>query len=350
MLDVSVSCDEKNLYQEYTLNSSRYVCTEEDGWLRLSYPSSVLGYCHEKVWGTIAKTSDTTDSYMCDSLGWRKATVQDVHGKCTTDVAYKVVEFDSVKYMCLPSRSWRKETTVDSALGFCTKALDDSAKIYNDNFYRCSRGEWIRVDNYDYLGTCNNMTVWDSVHVGSLVYVCNEWPSWQLQEYAGEYGLCTMDNLGAVVNGSFGVRICKKGYHSNMAWEPANAIEAEVGYCADDTTFAVVTDSLCYYCNSGTWKTGTCQLSDYIGDCSSRAAGVIDTVYKGVEYVCDTSASLLGWHKMTAIDSLYGYCRTAIIGKTYDYTDSTSLVCNKVSSEKKWVEVAKDTTSASAED
>lgn len=331
IFDVDEPCTEKTLYKEYVMNGNRFACTE-DGWVKLSYPSSILGYCHEEVEGSIGY-ADSTHTYICEDGSWRVAYVNEVFGKCSTNVVDKVIEFNMRKYICMDS-SWFEETTVDSALGFCTTDLRDSAKIYGNSHYLCTKNGWSYVESWDYLGNCDSTTMWDSVMVGTQVYMCNGNLVWQTQYYSDKIGLCTEENRGTVKKLDSYSYICKKP--RLWEWKSASAIEVLFGGCEFEKDYrTIVTDSVIYECDRYGWDSRDAVLSDFIGTCTSKTGTVTDTVYKGVEYICDTTANTNGWFTPTALDSAYGYCRTALLGEVKPLSDTTEAVCEKYSSYKK---------------
>lgn len=324
IFDVDEPCTEKTLYKEYTLNGNRFACTE-DGWIKLSYPGSILGYCHKEVDGSIGHT-DSLHTYICRDNAWAEAYVEDVLGKCSTNVKDDIVEFNSTKYMC-NGQSWRKETTVDSALGFCTAAMQDSVRIFSSRHYLCSNYEWYHVDSKNYLGKCDSTTMWDTVMVGLVVYVCNGLLTWQEQTYSNTVGPCTDNNIGEI-KPYFGKDYICKRYSRTWEWELCSVYESMFGLCESSSDYrTIVTDSLVYRCTSSGWSSRAPTLEDYIGTCTSKTGEVIDTTYDGVEYICDTTSYNQGWFTPTPLDSAYGYCRTALLGEVHALSDTTEVVC-----------------------
>ena len=273
--DAGEKCTKAELYNEYVLNSTRYVCLDS-GWVELKFPASVLGYCREKFYGKVAKTDEDV-SYTCDSTGWRKTVVEDVYGECEEDKVYKTYEYDGRKWLCDSTLSWRVANEHEQAMGFCVPSLFDSVRTYNGLFHKCNSvfRYWETVKAVDYLKTCDESTMWDTVQVDSTVYMCNGNQEWQILFNGLAYGLCTDKNLGETKYDEDTKKYYMCGQYSGLSldntrnivtwsWELTIPAGVELGLCAYDTTYYAPLDGSCYLCSRSFWQSTTLSLDECV--------------------------------------------------------------------------------------
>ena len=120
--------------------------------------------------------------------------------------------------------------------------------------------------------------------------------------------------------------------NSNYSWVTLKSWEYEFGECPSNNTKRITKQAPngdYYYCNKGLWSRAS--LEYFIGTCSKRSEVVKDTVFNGVEYICDSSQ--VGdndeWHRMTAADSAGGFCNRALVGKMMAF-DDTVYACASI--------------------
>lgn len=273
--DAGEKCTKAELYNEYVLNSTRYVCLDS-GWVELKFPASVLGYCREKFYGKVAKTDENV-SYTCDSTGWRHTLIEDVYGECVEDSVYKVVEFNGKKWMCHSSLEWYLGNDQEQAMGFCTKDLFDSVRTYSGEFYRCGSAfeSWSWEYATEHLPKCDKSRMWDTITIDSTVYMCNGDLEWQYVNMGYVYGPCTDDNLGEIQydESEREYYMCVKHSANSIdnkkkiatwSWQLTLPAARELGLCQYDTTYYKVAGDACYRCENSYWSL----FSNFADDCS----------------------------------------------------------------------------------
>ena len=342
IFDTDEKCTEDNIDQEYVWNNVRYACLKS-GMTRLSYPESEFGLCRPVNDGKIVKTEDG-GAYICDSISWRTASIDDLYGVCDEENYSKVVQYKSSDYVCRKNKVWNSMTSLEKQVGLCNdstkdKVVQDTATEYK---YKCVGETWQEMKLYDALGECPSQNLGDSVSYGKKMYLCK--PSgWHavsdMERRLGRY--CTDKTLGDMMEYSdptlitpngITTYICKNTSTYDYQWTNASTIELEVGYCPQDTSFIAEGKTSYYKCNNGIWKAAA--QSDVLPKCTSNAG--IKQMYLGKEYICDTTASK-NWFTLTSLDSaLGGYCKTSLLNTGVIY-DKTVYMCRKNSSnEKSW--------------
>ena len=326
--DTDIKCTDKNLYEEYVVNGTRYACTDT-GMAKLSYPASKIGYCNPDRNGDMIEIDST--NYVCNDFVWRYATVSDFYGECNVSKYGLVVTVDGKRYICSAKGSWRLTTDTEDELGPCTEKLQDSIlKNKSGAYYLCDRWEWYRASKNQVLGTCSDANEGDTITYESYLYECSE-KTWKTHSLISkELGFCTTKNKGA--KGVYRDTVYYCYSDRGKDWAKASELELLLGFCRKDTTYVVEKEGVFYKCYSGSWKEAA--QSDVLKSCYSTAGE--RKVYNGKEYVCDTTAlnSSGAWHALTKLDSTLGdYCRTELLGKGILYKD-TVYVCRIDSSAK----------------
>ena len=343
IFDTDTECGKDNLYEEYVMNGVRYACVKE-GMVRLGFPESEFGLCRPVNDGKIARTEDG-DVYVCDSVSWRIADIDDLYGECDEKNYSKVVQFMSSDYVCRKNGGWDSMTPLEKQVGVCKESIEGKVVLDTITLYKfkCVDGSWQEVKLSEALGECSSQNLGDSISYVGKTYLCKT-TGWKevsdMERRIGRY--CTDKNLGEMTEYSdptlitpngITTYICKNESSYGYRWTNASTIELEVGYCPQDTSFFAEGKTSYYKCDKGAWKSVT--QSEVLGKCTS-ATGIKQT-YLGKEYICDTTASI-SWFRLTSLDSaLGGYCRTAILN-TSVINDNIVYVCRKESKyEKSWV-------------
>lgn len=332
--DTDIKCTDKNLYEEYVVNGTRYACTDT-GMAKLSYPASKIGYCNPDRNGDMIEIDST--NYVCNDFVWRYATVSDFYGECNVSKYGLVVTVDGKRYICSAKGSWRLTTDTEDELGPCTEKLQDSIlKNKSGAYYLCDRWEWYRASKNQVLGTCSDANEGDTITYESYLYECSE-KTWKTHSLISkELGFCTTKNKGA--KGVYRDTVYYCYSDRGKDWAKASELELLLGFCRKDTTYLVEKEGISYKCYSGSWKEAT--QSDVLKACYSASGE--RKVYNGREYVCDTTALRDGgaWYALTKLDSTLGdYCRTKLLDKAVMHND-TVYVCrvdSKTKIKKTWV-------------
>ena len=169
--DAGEKCTKDELYKETVLNGDRYACTDS-GWIKLKFPASEIGYCREKFYGKVAKASET-QTYVCDTTGWRLASIIDMYDSCTDARIDKVVDYNTKKWICSET-GWKQGGNVDQERGFCTPKVQDSVVTYDGSYYKCDADDrmWRKEPIDDYLDPCDSTTEGATAMVDTVKYMC----------------------------------------------------------------------------------------------------------------------------------------------------------------------------------
>ena len=367
--EMGVDCNVSRNLQVVEFNGDSYYCLDST-WKQVTYPSTELGICHSGVLKKISLTDkgdkyicdtagwrltvmadiigicDSTkrgklddyngSKYYCDASGWRTAKVEDVLGTCDSSKYSKTGEFSGSTYICTYKNSWRALNEQEKMFGICTAGLKGTVRIDTSakNIYVCSDSlmwNWMSVTTYLTQFPCSTSNKLDTIMVFGTGYKCTG-SSWsKMSTLESTLGLCTESRLDEMQMLSSTYYSCKSKSTNNYDWYTTDQLELTLGVCpSKGKSFIKETETGgMYTCSGGFWNMTT--ISDILGACTS-ARGLVDTVYKGVEYVCDTS--LCGarnpmWHKMEAIDSIIGYCNRDRVGQAIAF-DDTVYVCASV--------------------
>ena len=271
--DVDEKCTSKNLEREILLNGKRYACTDT-GWMLLKFPGSELGYCSESTLGKTAMALHDSIYYHCDSTGWRIASLNEILGTCDSTRYGRSKSSRGEKFVCRFG-SWDRFSDVEEELGTCTAEHAGEAFIYEGNFYVCdtSRLAWRIDDALLHIGKCDSTRYFDTVVVGDVIYLCNDYNRWQKTSAKnGKYYLCISKNLGKIKDIDGDNFICKKNSNNEYVFDYATSLELKFGYCPQADTSHVVSGDSVYYCYNGNWK--------YYGKYVPKDTVVKDTVKK----------------------------------------------------------------------
>lgn len=315
-----------------TDKGDRYVC-DTSGW-RIAQMTDIIGVCDSTKRGTLADYSGK--KYVCDATGWRQAKAVDVLGSCDSTKYGKTGEFSGTSYLCAKSNIWRELNAQDKMFGICSNSLKDAIRMDTTakKIYKCTDSlTWISISATTYLSNtpCSVANQNDTVYVFGSGYVCRDsaWKIMSTQEMA--LGICTEERLDEIQMLSSTYYSCKTKSTKPYSWYVTDSLEFTLGVCPSKGNLFVkaAPSGALYTCSSGFWSMTT--ISDILGACTG-ARGVIDTVYDGVEYVCDTS--FCGgrnpmWHMMQPIDSIVGYCKRELVGTAIAFKD-TVYVCASV--------------------
>lgn len=321
--DAGVKCTKKNFHEEYVVNGVRYACMDT-GMVRLPFPESELGLCTPKLDGTFAKT-DSVTYYICDSTRWIVANITDVLGECDSTRQSKIGTFKNESYTC-HGTIWQKSSQVELDFGGCTNKLQDSVRQDERGYiYTCINNYWKQKSSEEILGACQTDNNGSISKFGPNTYICTDYAWDPLDALDSALGNCTKENLADRSEYKGASYFCK--YSNQYEWSKATDEEERLGYCPNKKTFTTEVDGILYKCDFGTWMEA--DLTEALSNCNSDEG--ITKIYKGTEYVCDTTAynNKGQWYAMTTIDSILGeYCRSAIFNKAVMHGNDV-YVCRK---------------------
>lgn len=341
-----------------TSKGDKYYCNASK-WLLMTYPTNELGFCVDSILSKIVVTSKK-ETFVCKSSGWSKATITDVAGTCDSTKYGKVVTFDSSQYACRMTNTWTALTDLELKIGLCTSDKQDSFAFDNAKqiIYRCDSLKWKSTSTSVYMKTfpCNEENRYDTLKVFNTKYKCvsSGWTTLLTFEY--KIGICRESRLDEIATLDTNHYACKFG-GTDYLWVQLKSWEYDFGVCPSNNTERITKQAPngdYYYCNRGLWKWAS--LEYFIGTCRKNSSVVKDTVFSGVEYICDSSqvGNKNEWHRMTAADSAGGFCNRALVGKMMVFDDTVyacasinvfndtaytqeEMNANIFTAEKKWV-------------
>lgn len=338
-------CTQKREEEEVFLHNKYYVCLNNT-WMYLSGLEADLGLCSKKNLGKYANNASTGEDYRCDSTGWKKATFEEMVGKCDMKTMGKEGRYNSVDYYCTgadwrtsssdstkkhcllkdigtkdsilvsgsyryflcDSNGWKRITDRDKRLGYCTTKNDSTFKTYKDTSFVCLNENWTPVSAKTFtLGFCTQDLEGTTKIYDKTTYVCRK-KSWGLlTKLETELGVCSVKNEGEVKddpNSPYYAYVCE-----NNNWSYMDIAIAHLGKCTPEIKDSVgIIGDVGYKCENHTWK--VMDIGD-VQDCDTAQWGRIIN-YRGVQYVCRD----LIWTLRTELDSILGPCSLKIVDST----------------------------------
>lgn len=318
--DINEKCNSKNFEKEVFLNGVRYACSDS-GWIALKFPGSELGYCSESTYGKTAMAIQDSVYYHCDSTGWRNARLDEIMGTCDSTRYGKSRSVKDQKYVCRFD-SWVPFSAIEKDFGACSADRAGEAHIYENSFYVCdtSKYAWRTDDALLHIGKCDSTRYFDTVVVGNVIYLCNDYNRWQqTSAINGKYYLCTSKVLGKIKNIGGEDFICKKDNVNDYVFSYATSLELKFGYCPQADTSHVVSGDSVYYCYNGNWK--------YYGKYVPKDTVVKDTIKK--DTVCK--------YPIADIPECNYYTRDSIF-----FNGLTEYICNVYNENYNWILYSED--------
>lgn len=267
-------CDSTKLYTTKTFNDETYGCTNPTKWEKLTHPTSEFGFCKPKLKGTI-KTDKSGKDFICDSI-WRSATKAEVLGTCDSTKQTLQKPYNSVTYACV-NNEWRTLTSLETALGLCTKENLNIIKSKDNVSYICNDTGWAKYTVEQVFGECFYKNEYKTAEFGGYEYVCkhNKWTLIDSIEYA----------LG----------FCKE-----TSYYKVYEYKGDYYYCSDDEE----------------WEIAPARYAlQALDKCTSEKLGKT-AIYRGVEYYCSDGDI---WYEYTTLDKELGVCHSGIIDKVVEY-------------------------------
>ena len=331
--EIGLCVDSVRTKMVLTDKGEKYYC-DSTKWTLVIYPSTELGFCVDSVLSKVATTSKK-ETYVCKSTGWSKASITDVAGTCDSTKYGDVVTFNASEYACRMTNSWTVLSDLELKIGLCTPGKQGtfSFDTTKKEIYKCDSLKWKYTSTSTYMNSvpCNEQNRYDTLKVFSTTYKCVSSGWTTLLSYEHKIGICSESRLDEIAMLDTTYYACKL-QNSNYSWVTLKSWEYEFGECPSNNTKRITKQAPngdYYYCNKGLWSRAS--LEYFIGTCSKRSEVVKDTVFNGVEYICDSSQ--VGdndeWHRMTAADSAGGFCNRALVGKMMAF-DDTVYACASI--------------------
>ncbi|WP_297701435.1 FISUMP domain-containing protein [uncultured Fibrobacter sp.] len=335
-----------------------YIC-RDSVWRQLSKLESELGLCESSNLGKL-KLTDTGIDYICTESGWKTASLSEVMGECNAKNEGKLGTYGGIKYYCngakwlleggltelgqclisrmgtlkkldgisyvCDSSGWRSPRSRETVIGTCTAKNQDSVKVKNDSAFVCKNGYWSMVSVSEYLGACTSSNEGEVKSYAKKDFVCSDTRTWrELNEFESRNGVCAPSVYGTIIQEDSRYYYCY-----GAKWKQVSTAFGKMGSCSlTDTSTYIRPDSV-YFCSKGNWI--YLSPANYLGECNSATPQ--QKLYGSIVYYCDTTASA-NWFKLTAKDSVQGYCRTSLLGKSMTYKDSL-FICTGKWNPKSW--------------
>ena len=300
------SCPISDNGKRYISKSKDYICIAG----RIDTIPAIVskfGFCAEK------NDKDTVQFlgslYVCESLDWKKKTIEDLYGKCKGS-SHNVVKYIDKDYRCRDT-AWSTLTEVEKEHGFCTNDMEGdtisttnhtllvNSPITTITYFVCKNSEWVKCEtNEDYFGQCT-------------------------PQRQGEIGSYNIGALNLIQKNSF---LCDNG-----VWRFPSGRENRQGFCTNDIENKVVLDSGFYFiCKNGAWVEPS--IEEFPVTCNKDH---IDSIYKTMlrQIVCDVDS--LKWRELSFEEKNLGLCTKNNEGTVGQ--PSKSVKSFKICKDHKWI-------------
>ena len=223
--------------------------------------------------------------------------------------------FRNFLYVCQDGE-WREMIEVEARVGFCTKEKQGKSATADNVSYICDSLSWKKQTITDVFGECKDSNAGDSIFYSGKSYVCRKGDWNVLSSEEKEYGICTKNRSGEVINeNNRYYYICK-----DYAWISTTKPDDIFGKCNSSKTDSIFRiSSSSYVCEGGTWRTATSTETSY-GLCNAKRQDSVRTS-GSYKYVCDKGT----WRLATA-EEYYGACTDSLKDIIYTY-DSKTYAC-----------------------
>ena len=251
--------------------------------------------------------------YICN-YSWKLATMNDVDASCTKKNQWEVRKLNGQSYICDES-TWRKPTSIESAIGLCTPDSVNKMKseISEDDTtdYYCDSTGWRKTILTDYIGLCDSSKYYTVKKHQDTSYACRTTKTWTtLNSTEKAIGVCAPKQYGKI-DSVMTKNDTTRYYCDSTSWRKATLTDF-FGKC-DSTKYynTVKYDKTTYTCRkNNSWETLT-SIEQSIGLCSPKNRGKIDTTSSKVDYYCDST----GW-RATTVRDYYGPCDSSLLYTT----------------------------------
>ena len=246
------------------------------------------------------------DSLFICNYSWELATMSDVNVSCSKKNQWEVQKLNGQSYIC-DNSSWRKPTTVESAIGLCT--LDSLKKMKSEinkgdtTDYVCDSTGWRKAVLKDYFGPCDTSNYYKVKKHQDTSYACRTTKTWTaLSNIEKGIGVCT-PKLKGKIDSVLTKTDTTRYYCDSTSWRKATLIEL-FGKCDSTKYYSTIKfEKTTYACRkNNNWEKKT-SVEDSLGFCTPEKKGKLDTIGKSSYYYCDNS----GWRTAVADDYL-GVC------------------------------------------
>ena len=305
IIDAHDSCTDNRIDEVVEFQATKYVC-RNNKWQTLTGIEAEHGICNSTTLGT--KVTYKSDLYICDTDGWRKGTVTDILGECTSEKLNVIDSISSKYYRCDTSKKWVEYTDVERLYGLCNNKKHGKTVEVKGIQYGCSTNrrayKWrsfvVRDEN---LGFCVGDSLKWGVDMG-LDYSCgNSAFGWEHSTFWAMYTSCHNDDTF-----KFGVTVGFGGQHyfchesledsgEGAGWHALTRLDSVGGICYKVNFGKTLNyDNKNYFCGQNNYSKYVWlpakDINEYYGKCTDAIEGTKITFY-GVKAECSENA----WHR-----------------------------------------------------
>lgn len=289
-------CDSSKFYTTLLFSGRYYGCTQAPEWTLLEYPERDLGYCTPAMHDSI-KVDHNSVEYICDTE-WRKATQEEVLGKCSEAIEGSTKMFNKTKFACVGDK-WIEPSAIDDSLGICTKARLKETGTYKNKGYVCSANGWVEISIIAAKDTCNAERENDMVEYQNESYVCHDDVWEKATGIEAAHGVCTASREEEIVKFESANHVCRNG-----AWVRITSVAVLHGACTDEREEEVIYYEKTYYmCYSKMWH-NVKEIEARLGRCTFIRDGEIVKEDEKT-YLCTDDQ----WVSVTGFLAEYGKCK-----------------------------------------
>lgn len=366
--DFAGKCDSTKFYKTFAYKDTLYACRTTKSWSKFTSVEQDIGICSPKIIGRIDTIKTESSGYICDSTGWRVASITDYYGACDSSKLYSEKPYKGDKYGCTNARSWEKLTypstvfglctptlhmqlkqdnngpeyicdsvwrraTAEEVLGACDASKDGTTREFSSTQYVCDNGSWRTLKKLELqLGPCYKGNMDEQKVLESTPYICND-TGWTKQRLEDVFGSCGYDDRGKLAELAGVQYACK---YPN--WKKLDSIELILGACITNVNTSYykiyqVGDDY-YHCVDETWRIASYEYAlNSIDKCNPEIYGKI-TEYRGKQYFCSESNN---WQEYSELEQVFGLCSPSVIedirqygGKTYGCTYGNSVTNHRI--------------------
>lgn len=270
--DYAGKCTEAKQDREFEFENYYYLCSDSV-WKQLTGLNVYFGRCDDRRRGQIGNNPIKDYTYICDSTGWRTASISEVGGTCDMASIDKEILFNNANYYCT-GNVWRKDSTGLPKKHCLTTNIgkrDSSYQIYGTDtttaHFICDSAGWKKLYGRDLLlGICSSKIDSTIKTYKDTTFACINGSWTTTLAINGKFGFCTSALQDSIRKNEDTTYVCR----SNR-WSPLSQIEKLLGVCtaAIDSTIKTSADTATYACLNGGWKKLTFPENEY-GFCTSK--------------------------------------------------------------------------------
>lgn len=314
------TCEESKLYQKASYRGDTFVCRSDKKWTTLSSVEKEVGICTKELQGKLDSIEGTSYGYLvCDSLSWRRASFDEVFGKCNSEKHFEMVYYEGDTLVCRRTDKWEKASVQERLAGVCTSKRQNEIDSLASGAYICDTLTWRPTVVSDYIGKCNVQNLYKVVSFQDSTYGCDKSFKWKtLTGIVAQLGYCTPEIKFKVMTYNNKRYICD----STSAWRVASSQET-MGPCYSDREGDTLTLGYTHYvCSANRWREMSSLEYSMKNPCLRSMEDSVVT-YVGSQYICKKEA----WKSYSIVDA-HDSCTTKRLDEIVVFQDK-KYVCGK---------------------